>query len=70
MFADNLTPVKANEIIMQIFNIKNDSNKWNCYIISDKQGTGTDFPTHPEIEKNGGIKVIITFQPYSYGEFL
>jgi hypothetical protein len=33
---------------------------WNCFIINEKQGTGTDFPSHPDIEANGGIKVIIT----------
>jgi hypothetical protein len=39
-------------------------------LISKKQGTGTDFPTHPDIEINGGVKVIVVIEPESYSELL
>ena len=70
MFKPELSPVEANETIIQDFNRRNDLNRWNCYLINEKQGTGTDFPTHPDIESNGGVKVIVTIEPASYNEFL
>jgi hypothetical protein len=70
LFDPNITPIYANETITHIFNRRNDFGMWNCYLINEQQGTGTDFPTHPDIEANGGIKVIVTVEPNSHGEFL
>jgi hypothetical protein len=41
---------------------------WNCYLINEQQGSGTDFPSHPDIEMNGGVRVIISVEPTSYAE--
>lgn len=57
-----------NNFISSSFNKKNNEGSYDAYIINRQTGTGTDFPTHPVIEDNGGVRVIICLEPTSYGE--
>lgn len=60
--------VKTSETIQNDFNKVNKDGVWNCYLINEQQGTGTDFLSHPDIERNGGVKVIVAVEPKSYAE--
>jgi hypothetical protein len=44
--------------LKQFTNKVNDS--YMVYLINEEQGRGLDFPTNIEIEKNGGVYLIVT----------
>ena len=46
--------------IEQEFNQKKVNGKYGVYLIDERLGRGTDFPTSPEIEASGGVLAIIT----------
>lgn len=68
LFGANVSDVEASKMISNDFTKQNNAGVWNCYLIDEHQGTGTDFPSHPDIEMNGGVRVIIAVQPASYTE--
>jgi hypothetical protein len=69
LFGEGVSAIRANEIINSVFT-KQINGNWGCFLISEQQGTGTDFPTHPDIELHGGVKVIVTRPPSTYTELL
>ena len=56
-----MDPTEVDAALEQFVNKVND--RYQVYIASPAQGRGIDFPSNVDIEKNGGVYVIIANLP-------
>jgi hypothetical protein len=45
------------------------NDQYACFIISDSQGRGLDFPSSAEIEEAGGVYLIVGMLPNTFLQF-